>query len=168
MESPNTWYKVRKFHYPKKHHSSKGICNWQTKMCSHEARCPQNSAVTSTRQEWCISSSFFQILSYCWLCFVFCLFFLQGRGCTYSYCGKYESCDDCVKDPYCGWCDSMQSCLGGFGDGPPGVNCPDWFFYHCYTVGNELHCSNNIQVWTKGEAQGILSHNHGSFLFLYA
>ena len=85
-----------------------------------------------------------------WHLFIYCLFVafysLQGRGCTYSYCGKYESCGDCVKDPYCGWCDSMQSCLGGFGDGPPGITCSDWFFYHCYTIGNELRCSNNIQV----------------------
>ena len=72
--------------------------------------------------------------------------FIQGRGCTYSYCGKYESCADCVQDPFCGWCDSSRSCLGGFPKGPPKRNCPDWFFYHCYTVGDNRHCSNNIQV----------------------
>ena len=72
--------------------------------------------------------------------------FIQGRGCTYSYCGKYESCTDCVQDPFCGWCDSSRSCLGGFPKGPPKRNCPDWFFYHCYTVGDNRHCSNNIQV----------------------
>ncbi|KAL9982165.1 hypothetical protein ACROYT_G010976 [Oculina patagonica] len=68
-----------------------------------------------------------------------------GRGCTYSYCEKYESCADCVTDPFCGWCDSLQSCFGGFAKGPPKISCPDWFFYHCYTVGHENYCSNNIQ-----------------------
>lgn len=76
-------------------------------------------------------------------------FVLQGRGCTYSYCGKYESCADCVQDPFCGWCDRSRSCLGGFPKGPPKRNCPDWFFYHCYTVGDNRHCSNNIQVKKK-------------------
>ena len=71
---------------------------------------------------------------------------LQGFGCTYSYCGKYESCTDCVTDPFCGWCDSSRSCVGGFADGPPKVNCPDWFYYHCYTVGNKNPCSSNIFV----------------------
>ena len=49
-------------------------------------------------------------------------------------------------DPFCGWCDSLRSCVGGFAEGPPKFNCPDWFYYHCYTVGNENPCSSNIFV----------------------
>ena len=71
--------------------------------------------------------------------------FLQGLGCTYSFCGKYESCADCVTDPFCGWCDSSRSCLGGFAAGPPVISCPAWFYHHCYTVGDEL-CSHDIMV----------------------
>ncbi|XP_022801512.1 uncharacterized protein LOC111339184 [Stylophora pistillata] len=66
-----------------------------------------------------------------------------GRGCTYSFCGKYASCADCVTDPFCGWCDSSRSCLGGFAAGPPRISCPAWFYYHCYTVGDG-RCSHDI------------------------
>ncbi|XP_022809251.1 uncharacterized protein LOC111346215 [Stylophora pistillata] len=73
-----------------------------------------------------------------------------GLGCTYSFCGKYESCADCVTDPFCGWCDSSRSCRGGFPAGPPGISCPAWFYYHCYTVGDE-RCSRDImRVNCKG------------------
>ena len=84
---------------------------------------------------------------YCvWFCFPLMFLFIKGRGCTYSYCGKYESCSDCITDPFCGWCDSLASCFGGFAEGPPKISCPDWFFHHCYTVGDQNSCSNNIQV----------------------
>ncbi|XP_022804999.1 uncharacterized protein LOC111342215 isoform X2 [Stylophora pistillata] len=66
-----------------------------------------------------------------------------GIGCTFSFCGKYESCADCVTDPFCGWCDSSRSCRGGFPAGPLGRSCLAWFYYHCYTVGDE-HCSRDI------------------------
>ena len=74
--------------------------------------------------------------------------YLQGRGCTYSFCGKYESCADCVTDPSCGWCDSLRSCLGGVAEGPPKIECPDWFYYHCYTV-EDGECSWQIMVSGK-------------------
>ena len=70
----------------------------------------------------------------------------QGLGCTYSFCGKYENCSDCVMDPFCGWCDGSQSCVGGFAEGPPKIRCPSWFYYHCYTVGDGKNCSSNIPV----------------------
>ena len=43
----------------------------------------------------------------------------------------------------------MHSCLGGFAEGPPKSSCTDWFFYHCYTVGDGKYCSNNIPVSEK-------------------
>ncbi|XP_022808829.1 uncharacterized protein LOC111345812 [Stylophora pistillata] len=73
-----------------------------------------------------------------------------GLGCTYSFCGKYKSCADCVTDPFCGWCDSSNSCHGGFAAGPPGISCSAWFYYHCYTVGDR-RCSRDImRVSCKG------------------
>ena len=81
---------------------------------------------------------------------------LQGLGCTYSFCGKYESCADCVTDPSCGWCDSSRSCLGGVAEGPPKIECPDWFYYYCYTV-EDGECSRDIMVSGKeGERRKIL------------
>ena len=82
--------------------------------------------------------------------------FLQGLGCTYSFCGKYESCADCVTDPFCGWCDSSRSCLGGFAAGPPGISCPAWFYYHCYTVGDE-RCSRDIMVGEEEKNSSLLA-----------
>ena len=83
--------------------------------------------------------------------------FLQGLGCTYSFCGKYESCADCVTDPFCGWCDSSRSCLGGFAAGPPGISCPAWFYYHCYTVGDG-RCSRDIMVGEEEKNSSWCEH----------
>ena len=70
----------------------------------------------------------------------------QGRGCTYSYCTKYQRCSTCSQESACGWCDSLQQCLPGTSVGPYAKQCPDWFYYTCYTVGSVNHCSDKIQV----------------------
>ena len=62
-----------------------------------------------------------------------------------------------MTDPFCGWCDSSRSCVGGFADGPPKLNCPDWFYYHCYTVGNENPCSSNIFVSSLTKSEILLN-----------
>ncbi|XP_078343101.1 uncharacterized protein LOC144628871 isoform X1 [Oculina patagonica] len=68
-----------------------------------------------------------------------------GRGCTYSYCTKYHRCSTCSRESACGWCDSSQQCMPGTSVGPYAKQCPDWFYYTCYTVGSVNHCSNKIQ-----------------------
>ncbi|XP_068732633.1 uncharacterized protein [Montipora capricornis] len=69
-----------------------------------------------------------------------------GRGCTYSYCTKFHRCSTCSRgDSVCGWCDSLKKCMPGTPKGPYSYNCPDWFYYHCYTVGSSSRCSHTIQ-----------------------
>ena len=75
--------------------------------------------------------------------------FPQGRGCTYSYCTKFQRCSTCSQDAACGWCDSLQQCVPGTATGPYAGECPDWFYYTCYTIGSDNHCSNKIQVKFK-------------------
>ncbi|XP_048576746.1 uncharacterized protein LOC5510655 isoform X3 [Nematostella vectensis] len=74
-----------------------------------------------------------------------CMTGFLGRGCTYSYCGKYTRCNTCNQDPNCGWCDSAQQCMPGNQTRPHQEPCPDWFYHNCYTVGSENHCSRKIQ-----------------------
>ena len=47
---------------------------------------------------------------------------------------------------FCGWCDSAQRCMPGNAFGSSSEQCPDWFYYNCYTIGSVNHCSNQIQV----------------------
>lgn len=70
----------------------------------------------------------------------------QGRGCSYTYCTKFLRCSTCSQDPACGWCDSLHQCVPGTSFGPYAEQCPDWFYYTCYTVGSVNHCSNEILV----------------------
>ncbi|PFX25774.1 Tenascin-X [Stylophora pistillata] len=68
-----------------------------------------------------------------------------GRACSYSYCARFQRCSTCSQDPACGWCDSAQQCMPGTALGPYAQQCPDWFWYTCYTVGSVNHCSSKIQ-----------------------
>lgn len=77
-----------------------------------------------------------------------CRWSFQGRACTYSYCSKFRNCSTCVSDQFCGWCDKMQQCMPGDYSRPYKKSCPDWFYYNCYTVGSENHCSDDILVRT--------------------
>ena len=74
----------------------------------------------------------------------------QGRGCSYSYCTKFRRCSTCSQDSACGWCDSSQQCMPGTSVGPYANQCPDWFYYTCYTIGSVNYCSNKIQVNVHG------------------
>ena len=70
----------------------------------------------------------------------------QGRACTYSICGEYERCSRCVVNSVCGWCDELGICMRGDAHKPYKVECPSWFYHHCYTAGSESYCSRDIQV----------------------
>ncbi len=63
---------------------------------------------------------------------MFCILVLVFVASSFAQtCRSFSSCNACLQDPECGWCNSAKVCVPGNLTGPSFGSCSDWDFYNC-------------------------------------
>lgn len=99
--------------------------------------CTQGSCMWCSSQQRCIESNAYSVLYPIGQCMEWTT---HPYKCSVISCSDIQSCDKCLKNPQCGWCDNGSGtgagiCLEGSLRGPNGnttmPTCPLWYFTSC-------------------------------------
>lgn len=107
--------------------------------------CTQGSCMWCSSQKRCIESNAYSVIYPIGQCMEWTT---HSFKCSVGICSDIQSCDKCLKNPQCGWCDNGSStgvgvCLEGSSRGPFVINsthkfveakrchASNWHFTHC-------------------------------------
>lgn len=126
--------------------------------------CTQGSCMWCNSQQRCIESNAYSIIYPIGQCMEWTT---HPDKCLVISCSDIKTCDGCMKNPQCGWCDDgtgsgVGRCMEGSLSRPNinSTSCPQWYFTTCPKCRCNGHsrcrlvddvCDKNCQHNTEGE-----------------
>ncbi|OTF80446.1 hypothetical protein BLA29_001100 [Euroglyphus maynei] len=124
--------------------------------------CTQGSCMWCSSQQRCIESNAYSIIYPIGQCMEWTT---HPHKCSVISCSDIQTCDDCMKNPQCGWCDDGSgtgagTCMEGSLRGPNNPNdstisCPEWYFTSC----PKCQCNGHSKCRFPGICDQPCQHN---------
>nr|XP_027202331.1 attractin-like protein 1 [Dermatophagoides pteronyssinus] len=123
--------------------------------------CTQGSCMWCSSQQRCIESNAYSIIYPIGQCMEWTT---HPHKCSVISCSDIQTCDACMKNPQCGWCDDGSgtgagTCMAGSLRGPNNSSrtnsCPEWYFTSC----PKCQCNGHSQCRFPGLCDQPCQHN---------